>query len=557
MSNSKKSVGLKWPHKAQFVKVLQPVLEKAVAKHNAAMTYGYCPHCGSQKLTLAGKPPNGGDRNLQRFECKGCSRMTRHPLARKPEPKVKIKTVMDLPNRFVFLVTSAQNATPIHPAFWENLLAYREFRKARLSVVPLRYRNPTSIWSTNQTNDEWWTKTLHPYLFAGRKLLGPGIMLMGDVKTQVASPNPLGGYDSLSGPNSAIFGHPQIALKSVATPQNRTPKIITTTGACTIKNYNSGGAGIRGDFHHSFGATVVEVDGDWFTLRQIVAKEDGSFIDREFAVADGKVTKAPPAEGVTMGDTHEWFKDPDVIKGTFGKGGLVPTLRPKRLFWHDLLDGFTVDHHHQGNPFIALAKRLGDMFDVRKEVTDAVRFVLSSTPPGVESVIIASNHTDHLSRWIRESDWRSLDPDNMVFYLETALAMAAGTKMKTQATSTPDPFEYWFDRIWEEHATKGSFRCLGRDESYSVQGVEYTFHGDKGANGAKGSRAAYSRIGTKTNIGHAHSPGITEGCYQVGTNSYLRLEYNAGLSGWMHTDAVQYANGKRSLIFFSGKRWRL
>ena len=518
----------------------------------------YCPHCGEQALEPHGNTNDSRGRPVKVFKCHGCGKRTRKPLADPTKPKVVHPTAIDLPQRFVALVTSAQNATPVHKAFWDNLQAYRAFRKARTFVVPLRYRNPTSLWSENQENDEWWASEVKDNLFAGRKLLGPGIMLMGDVKTQVTATEPLTGYESLSGPNSAIFGHPQIALQAVAAPQNKTPKIITTTGACTIKNYTSTKAGVKGDFHHSFGATVVEVDGDWFTLRQIVAKDDGSFIDREFAVANGRVTKAPPAEGIAMGDTHDWFKDPAVIAGTFAKGGLVPTLRPKRLFWHDLLDGFTVDHHHRGNPFIALAKRLGDKYDVRKEVRDAVMFVLEATPVGTESVIIASNHTDHLSRWIRESDWRSLDPDNMVFYLETALAMASGTVMKTEATSTPDPFEYWFNKI--KHASHRHFvntRILGRDESYSVQGVEFTFHGDKGANGAKGERRSYARIGTKTVINHSHSPGITEGCYQGGTNSYLRLDYNAGLSSWLHCDVVQYANGKRSLIFFSGKRWCL
>lgn len=522
------------------------------------VSYGYCPHCGEQALSKHGAPPNGGTKNLQRFKCGGCGRHTRHPLAAPKPPKVIIPTVMELPQRHVFLVTCAQNATPVHQAFWANLQAYREFRKARLSVVPLRYRNPTSLWSKNQENDEWWASEVKDNLFAGRKLLGPGIMLMGDVKTQVTATEPLTGYESLSGPNSAIFGHPQVALMSVAAPQNRTPKIITTTGACTIKNYTTTKAGVKGDFHHSFGATVVEVDGDWFTLRQIVAKDDGSFIDREFAVANGKVTKAPPAEGIAMGDTHDWFKDPDVIAGTFGKDGLVPTLRPKRLFWHDLLDGFTVDHHHRGKPFIAIAKHEGSRWDVRQEVTDAVMTVLTRTPLGTESIIVASNHTDHLKRWIEETDWRS-DPRNARFYLETAKYMADNTVMKDEATSTPDPFEYWFYHI--KYRTPGGSnvktRILGRDESYSVQGVEFTFHGDKGANGAKGERRAYSRIGTKTVINHSHSPGITEGCYQGGTNSFLKLDYNAGLSSWLHCDVVQYANGKRSLIFFSGKRWRL
>lgn len=523
------------------------------------VTYGYCPHCGEQALEPHGNTNDSRGRPVKVFKCHGCGKRTRKPLADPTKPKVVHPTAIDLPRRFVALVTSAQNATPVHKAFWDNLQAYRAFRKARTFVVPLRYRNPTSLWSENQENDEWWASEVKDNLFAGRKLLGPGIMLMGDVKTQVTATEPLTGYESLSGPNSAIFGHPQIALQAVAAPQNKTPKLLATTGACTIKNYTSTKAGTKGDFHHSFGATIVEVDGDWFTIRQIVAKDDGSFIDLAWAVGDGKVTKAQAAEGIALGDEHVWFLDPHVAKATFGKDGIVPTLGAKRIFRHDVLDGFTVDHHHAGSPFIAIAKHESDKWDARKEVEDTVRYVLETTPSGAESVIVASNHVDHLGRWIRETDWRQ-NPRNAVFYLETALAMARGTKMGLQATSTPDPFEYWFRKIQgadPKYAHK-NVRILGRDESYSVKGVEFTFHGDKGANGDRGSRKAYARIGTKTIICHSHSPGITEGCYQGGTSSYLKLDYNAGLSSWMHAHVVLYANGKRSLIFVGeGGRWRL
>jgi hypothetical protein len=427
--------------------------------------------------------------------------------------------------------------------------------------VALRYRNPTSIWSEKQEHDEWWAKEIAGDLFGGQLQLGPNILLMGHVKTQMTATSPLEGYESISGPQSAIFGHPKIELKTVATPQSRLPKIITTTGAVTVKNYTDTKSGVKGEFHHSFGATIVEGDGDWFTLRQIVAKDDGTFIDSKWAVADGKVSDAPPAEAVALGDEHAWFVDPEVVKGTFGKGGLVPTLRPKRIFRHDVLDGFSIDHHHRGDPFKSLAKRRGDRFSARKEVQDTVNYILDTTPSSTESIVVASNHIDHLSRWIRETDWRNTDPDNMEFYLETALHMVRETKMKSQATSVPDPFYYWFEKLGiaaDEQTPDGrKFTLLGRDESYNVMGVEFCFHGDKGANGAKGDRKAFSRIGTKTFIGHAHAPGITEGCYQVGTSSFLKLDYNAGLSGWMHCHGMLYANGKRSLIFFTGPRWCL
>jgi hypothetical protein len=83
-------------------------------------------------------------------------------------------------------------------------------------------------------------------------------------------------------------------------------------------------------------------------------------------------------------------------------------------------------------------------------------------------------------------------------------------------------------------------------------------HGDKGPNGARGSLKNLRGVGVKSIIGHSHSPGISEGCYQVGTSSCLRLDYNAGPSGWLNTHCVLYANGKRSLINIIGNEgWRL
>jgi hypothetical protein len=58
---------------------------------------------------------------------------------------------------------------------------------------------------------------------------------------------------------------------------------------------------------------------------------------------------------------------------------------------------------------------------------------------------------------------------------------------------------------------------------------------------------AFSKIGVKTIIQHAHTPGIVDGCYQGGTSTYLELEYNRGPSSWAQTHCVIYANGKRAL----------
>ena len=64
----------------------------------------------------------------------------------------------------------------------------------------------------------------------------------------------------------------------------------------------------------------------------------------------------------------------------------------------------------------------------------------------------------------------------------------------------------------------------------------------------RGTRLNRRRIGAKTIIGHSHSPGIEEGCYQAGTSTNLRLEYNLGPSSWLNAHVVLYGNGKRAIL---------
>ena len=507
----------------------------------------FCPECG-------GPVVNNGSQKAQsgkiRYRCQDCQHRTTEPLKAKPKPKTKIAKF--LPGAKGYVVTCAQNATPVNKPFFENLLAYCKFRNYALVVVPLRYRNPTSKWSENQEHDEWWAPELSPYLFDGRASLNAGIMILGDIKTQVTASSPLDGNEALSGARSAILGHPKLALKTVATPQNRLPKILTTTGAVTNKNYTDTRAGKHGDFHHTFGAAVVEIDGEDFYLRQINACRDGSFIDLEDEFSDGKRSKAPQAEALVMGDVHAMFSDPVKMEATFGKGGVFECLKPKRLLWHDVFDNYVRNHHHDNNPFMGIAKVEAGTDSVFDEVKLTVDMIRKYTYPGVKSIIVASNHNDGLARWVRENDWRD-DPPNAKFYLRTALAMAEGTVTKSYGGSVPDPFHYWVEKLW----TGGDKPILlGRDESYMIKGIENGFHGDKGANGSKATIKSFRRIGVKTVVGHSHSPGINEGCTQVGTSGFLRMEYNAGLSSWMQTDCAIYANGKRTLLFYFNGLWR-
>lgn len=515
-------------------------------------TGSLCPKCGVRPRVCPGAPCS---------KCKVADNRSRRAALRAGAPKaVRIASVDAPQRRFTrtleakrYLITSAQNATAVEPQFWAALQRAAEFLKAELVVIPLRYKNPTSVWSTAQRSDEWWASEVQPFLFNTRKKLGPNIVLAADVKIQPTASSPLTGFDGLTGSESCILGHPKMQLRVVPSPTGRMPKILSTTGACTKRNYTDSRAGKLGAFHHFLGAVVLELEGKYFQIRQINADRlDGSFTDLEWHFSADAVRPAPPAAALALGDTHARFACPLVDQATFGPGGIVDTLQPEKTVWHDLFDGYAVNPYHAGDPFIGEAKAQAGYGDVAAEVKHAVEYVRARIRPGSEACIVPSNHDSFLGRWVRSTDWRGTGA-NRRFYLETALAMLKSARMGPGGTECVDPFKYWADHL------KGTapIRALELDESLSVLGIECGMHGDRGPNGAKGTLGNLSRLGARVITGHTHTPGIAEGHYQLGTSSPLKLEYAHGPSSWLNAHCVVYASGKRSLIFIIDGRWRL
>ncbi|MDP9089181.1 MAG: hypothetical protein M3O26_10640 [Pseudomonadota bacterium] len=392
---------------------------------------------------------------------------------------------------------------------------------------------------------------MRPHLLNQRRALNKNIAILGDVKIQPTATEPLNGLEAFTGLESTIVGHTKLSFKTVATLGHKGAKQMSTSGACTVANYTDSRSGKSGEFHHSLSAILVEIDGPLFWLRHLNARESGELTDLDMRFTPKGAQKAAAPLALVLGDTHVRFTDPRVDAATFGKNGIVEALAPAAIVYHDLLDGYASNPHHKGNPFNALAKWRSDFNDVEAEVMDAVQFVAKRTPPKTRGYIISSNHNEFLIRWLQANDWRQ-DPANAEFYLRTALAVAERTKMGDGGAEYPDPFKYWVDQAGIENIT-----CLGDNDSLQMAGIELGMHGNLGPNGARGSIKNLRRIGVKSIIGHSHSPGISEGAYQVGTSSRLRLEYNRGVSGWLHTHCALHADGKRQLLTIADGRWRL
>ncbi len=462
------------------------------------------------------------------------------------------------------LFTAATNGTPVNPKVWAAILGMHDHLNAHLSVVQLRYKNPTSVWLRSQEDAETWDEQTRPYWLNQRMDVNKNLVCVGGIKIVPTATTPLTGFEAITGSESTIIGHTRYQFKTVPVPGAAMAKLMTTTGVCTEPNYTNTRAGAGGEFHHCYGVVLVELDkGGKFYLRHINFTNDGVGIDiDQLYTPEGYQGQADPAEAAVLGDTHVRVTDPQVDKATFGKKGLIAATRAKRIYWHDVDDNTAANPHHKGNPFNEQAKAMSGQDDVEAETREAVNFVAQRTPAGCTSYIVPDNHGDFLKRWIINNDWRKeVPPIARAFYLRTALAMHEGTRMGKGGAEIPSPWEYWVNEImnttWDRERVK--VVCLSGygGEGSNVLGVQMDMHGHRGPNGSRGSINNLRRLCGKSIIGHSHSPGVDEGCMQVGTSSRLRLEYNEGPSSWLHAHGLLHANGKRQLVIIIDGKFRL
>jgi hypothetical protein len=79
-----------------------------------------------------------------------------------PEQYIKAKAKQHSDEKKRFIISWAQNNTPVHKKLLRNMEAYAEFIDAEILVIAGRYKNPTSIWTNNNKNEEHWKKEVEP-----------------------------------------------------------------------------------------------------------------------------------------------------------------------------------------------------------------------------------------------------------------------------------------------------------------------------------------------------------------------------------------------------------
>jgi hypothetical protein len=462
-----------------------------------------------------------------------------------------------------YILTSAQNNTHVHGAFWENVLAFAKHHDAQIFVGTFSYnQNKFGKLAVKRNTKKpyefelWFDERIQPFIKDSTVLLAPGLLWCGEMNILPTEQNPLSGLESHKGGSSVIFPHTKIEMRSVAMPSNQPVKMLYTTGAVTQLNYVQKKAGQKAEHHHRYAFLIVEVDGkgNWW-VRQVAARKNGRVIqDLDVKVEDGKVLTGATVTAISWGDLHATKADPQVVKTAMD---MLDTLKPKHQVIHDLFEGAAFNPHNRKNRdnHDAYATYLRGLCRVEVEFVQTCSILKRYLRPGCVTVVPDANHDRKwLKLWLRDFDYR-VDPSNARIFLRLQEFMYS----EIERGILPKNVNL-VERamVTEAGLAKNTVRFLIPDESYTVDEVELGMHGHLGANGANGSPDNLSKLGVKATTMHTHSAGIYHGLYVGGTSTVLTPDwgYTTGPSGWSHSHVLQYDNGQRTIVTERNGKWR-
>lgn len=452
--------------------------------------------------------------------------------------------------RFIF--TSAQSDTPVHKPFWDCLRKYAAEIGATIHVSQFTY-NKNTIGASGQkvgteqdvqVKEPKWDKNLQGYFSNEEVTVCKDLVWCGNLNIMPTATNPLTGFDTYTRSSSCILPHPKIALKSIPNMKMDETKMLYTTGVVTHRNYIQKTAGQKAEFHHCFGALLVEVseDGEVFWARHLNATDDGSFYDLDARVTQRRITYGKRAAAITHGDIHSWHVDPAVVSAVWGKTNeeiaksVMTKLNPLEQFLHDVFDFTSRNHHTIDNALAQFKIRAAGMDSILDEIEYVRKFILAISSKDTSTFIVSSNHDLAFDRWINNHKGHS-DPIN------SELWHYLNYDIRTENISSA------FYAVYKRFlANIPNTFLIKEDDSYKILGeIEAGLHGHLGANGSRGSPKTLASVG-KSNSGHTHAAYMFEGVAIAGHYCQKDMKYNKGLGGWSQSFILTYENAKRTIV---------
>lgn len=456
-----------------------------------------------------------------------------------------------------FVITAAQNNTPIHAGLMKSLKLYCEDKNAELIISRFSYnkngfQNGVKQDLEKSKGEMWYDPAIEPYVLDDLVKITDDLYFGGNINILPTAKRPLSGWDNYFRGASGIVPHVKHELQSHPSLGGDQARMLYTTGTITKRNYIQKKTGQIAEFHHNYGALVVEIDhdGDFF-VRQLAAKNDGSFQDlTDTYNPDGTILRDQPVEAITWGDIHVEKPDKEVNKTSFSnKASILNVLKPRFQFIHDLVCFNKRNHHNREDWRHNLEQQVINM-TVDKEHKMAADFLKVIERDGTKTVVVKSNHDEAFEKWLVEGKDEQERGQDLVTFLEAKAELA---KRIAKGDKDFDVFE-WAIRNKAPYLKNTQF--LKARDSFKVcakrngkGGVECGQHGHYGNNGARGNNTQYHKLGIKISKAHDHTAGIRDAVMSAGITGSMDQGYNGkGGSTWSHSHIIVYPNGKRAVI---------
>lgn len=433
-----------------------------------------------------------------------------------------------------YLVTTIQCGAGVNSNLLRNMLVFAKrhnVEKILVYVMPGRHKEDTVIAPSLQLEE------MIEFISTDRngQALNTNLKLY-DTGILASQINPLTGFSTkLHRDYSYILPSPKIRYQSIANTSTY-PRFLATTGALTHGNYKLHTAqGRKAELEHEYGFAYVYIrNSRLFDYQPVMAQKNGSFNFGREHYRSGQVTYQDP-EALVLGD---WHTGDTCTKTRAVTIKMIETLKPKRVVFHDLFNGHSINHHERNNN-VSKARSWGDDRAVLEDEVKACRNELNffaARFPDVNFLVVESNHDLFLTKYIGEDNFLE-DGQNSIF--SCRLFVEINKKPKQPVLKTA------MELIGK---VESNVTFLSEDQEYRVNGVGLDYHGHRGVNGARGSGASFDRFNLRLISAHEHSPKIYANGMVVGTSTKLKLGYTKGAGSWLNAHALLYKSGKYTLL---------
>lgn len=436
-----------------------------------------------------------------------------------------------------FLITAACAGSEVSMPVLNTMQGYSKHQNAKLRILPMRAHMPAL-----QKQPAYYDEELYPFMEKGYFLSSLAFnanLKAIDLQLNPQQIEPLTGVTRI-GRASLLVAHPVTQMKVLAHSSSGLPRMMHTTGVVTKRAYKANRMGVLAGQSHRLGGVIVELDKERFHLRQLQADTDGSFVDLGLRYKGNSKQKERPIS-LVLGDIHAGEHDPVAMRVW---KDIAKLTRPRYIILHDLFNGLSINHHLSQNQ-LAKVNISEHVNTLEKEIAVTAQLLeeICSWVHDAVVVVVESNHNEWLSQYLTQNRW-AFDTTNYK-YAHSLIGHALNGFNPLQASVDPH----------------GRAKWLNRNDDLILAGIQHGVHGDKGANGAKGSAAGLEVTHGAISYGHVHTPGILRDAWAAGTSSKLRLDYNRGASGWLHSSILTYESvsggiGMRQLITSIEGRWR-